>query len=253
MIQVGAIIFFQKFPHWRFFLDFIEAHDVFNHMVAPLICMAPFASVLGCTFTVINRYCALCYPLLFKEKWSKNVSCILIVIQIILPVAIFSFNFGNSSKLVYVEVFDSYMFQVLNLKDAIINNIILFCLTFLSTVITVTLNFIIFKKFKKLMANASKKERNKKYLMMFYMIGTTLCLIALCLFIITKFRNGAIFTTFLLYWIIPTLTLVQPITTLIMSKYIRESFLRFYFNNFIFKNYLKNRNNVTSINTTKKH
>uniref|UniRef100_A0A0N4ZAN5 Serpentine receptor class gamma n=1 Tax=Parastrongyloides trichosuri TaxID=131310 RepID=A0A0N4ZAN5_PARTI len=259
--QVCTVIFFQKFLHWMFLFEFLTKTESLRYIYAPLIYMAMLASVLGCTFTVINRYCALCYAVDFREKWTNNVSFCLIAFQIIFPIAAFSFNFFNRSTIIYVETFNFYLFTIPSYTVSMVNNIIFATLIFLCTLTTILMNIIIFKKFSKIMENVSEKEKHKKHLMMIYMIITTICMITLFveqfarfLFIQLKMYDAVYFTAFPLFWILPILTLAQPVTTLIMSKYMRQYFILFYFHNIIPKRVLpdeKEMNNTKSISDKK--
>uniref|UniRef100_A0A0N5BZ11 Serpentine receptor class gamma n=1 Tax=Strongyloides papillosus TaxID=174720 RepID=A0A0N5BZ11_STREA len=210
----------------------------------PLLNSTIAASVIGCTYTVVNRYFAICKPLIFKEKWTNKNSLLLCFFQFFVPLMLFYHNFSFNAKNIYVQSNDFYAFSIPSNNVRLVNNCILFVIVSISIYITIYQNLIIFKRFSDIVNNLSSKERKKKHLMIFYMVATTLCLVILffeqiarLIFGIVKYEHGTYFTSFLLYWILPTLAIMQPISTLIMSKQIRLYFLSFYFKPFLPKKF----------------
>ncbi|CEF60963.1 7TM GPCR, serpentine receptor class g (Srg) family and GPCR, rhodopsin-like, 7TM domain-containing protein [Strongyloides ratti] len=206
--------------------------------------MSILGSVLGCLITVINRYCALCHIVFFKQMWTKSLCFKLIFLQILLPILLFSFNLFYDVNVIYVSYFNFYTFTIMNNIASVMNNVILSTITFIATVITIVLNIIILRKYSEIMINTNAKERSKRFLMLIYMGVTTLCLLALSIeqfvrlyFGIVDDKIGIYYLTFVLYWIIPIFTIVQPVITLIMSKQLRKYFLCFYFNPFLPQKY----------------
>uniref|UniRef100_A0A0N4ZXL8 Serpentine receptor class gamma n=1 Tax=Parastrongyloides trichosuri TaxID=131310 RepID=A0A0N4ZXL8_PARTI len=199
------------------------------------------ASVIGCTISVVNRYCAMVYGVKFRKIWTHNVSYIFIACQIIFPLAVFSFNFNYESEIEYSPRFNVNVYSLSTPTLSMINNLIFAILVLICTIMTSVMNLIIYKKVGALVkSNVSKIEKNKKYLVFIYMVTTTVCLMFLFIeqfarfiFIILGLSDPVHFLTLSLFWISPMLSLVQPITTLAMSTYIRQYFLTFYFSRWI--------------------
>uniref|UniRef100_A0A0N4ZXL6 Serpentine receptor class gamma n=1 Tax=Parastrongyloides trichosuri TaxID=131310 RepID=A0A0N4ZXL6_PARTI len=235
LMQVAAVILMQKFLHWNLWLEVLLTNNFILLIRIPALYMTLLASVMGTTYTVVNRYCVLVYGSRFRQKWTNNVSYVLITLQLLFPLTVFSFSCINPSTVKYMESFELYFFVSPTPTEAAIVNIVFAVLIFIAIIITVSMNIIIFNKFNRLMENATKKEQKKKYLIMIYMVITTSCLICLffehfarIFFLIFDLGDAVNFMTYPLFWIIPISTLVQPITTMIMSKYLRQYFINFY-------------------------
>uniref|UniRef100_A0A0N4ZXL4 Serpentine receptor class gamma n=1 Tax=Parastrongyloides trichosuri TaxID=131310 RepID=A0A0N4ZXL4_PARTI len=257
VIQAIAVLVYQKFLHWRFFISFYLSSTWIKKTYAPILYMSIMGSVLGCTFTVVNRYCALCHIVYFREKWTKKLCFKLITLQFFLPIFCYSFNLLFVTDVIYVEYFDFYTFTITNNMASMTNNVILSTSTFIASVITVVLNIIIIQKYNKIMINTSSREKSKRFLMLLYMVVTSLCLVALfieqfvrLMFGIYNDKNGIYFLTFVLYWIIPTFTLVQPVITLIMSKHLRYYFYNFYFHRVLPRRFAEDKSIVKKTTVT---
>ncbi|CEF60961.1 7TM GPCR, serpentine receptor class g (Srg) family-containing protein [Strongyloides ratti] len=224
--------------------------------------MSIFGSVIGGCYTVLNRYCALVYPIFFRQKWSKNISYALIILQIILPITCFLQNTFVPTKIIYVPEFQIYTFTIVSDHVSQLNNFILAFGTGTVCLITFSCNIIICYKYTKLFHGLNKNERSKKTSIFFYSIATTLCLFLLFLeqviryiFGINKNKNGIYMLTYVLYWILPIFTCLQPIIILVISKDIRKKFLKEYFCCIIPEKYFESNNNVIPMVPTinKKH
>uniref|UniRef100_A0A0N5BYN9 Serpentine receptor class gamma n=1 Tax=Strongyloides papillosus TaxID=174720 RepID=A0A0N5BYN9_STREA len=237
IIQCLAIIIFQKFLHWKILVQFFLTSTWIKRAYGPIGYISIIGLILGHLIAVVNRYCALYHCITFKTFWTKKTCLILIFLQYCIPIVILSHNVFYEAKVVYVPFFDIFIFSLTDKWINIVNNVIFVGISVISAIITATLNIVIFRKYNQVVAKGSGKERSKRFLMLSYMAVTTICLIIFAIeqlvrlyFSISKKNDGLIIISFTLFWIIPSLTIMQPIMTLIMSKNLRDYFLSFYFN-----------------------
>uniref|UniRef100_A0A0K0E2S5 Serpentine receptor class gamma n=1 Tax=Strongyloides stercoralis TaxID=6248 RepID=A0A0K0E2S5_STRER len=254
ILQAFSVIIFQKFLHWNILVSYFNENKWIKFLYAPILYMSIFGSVIGGCYTVINRYCALVYPIFFRQKWSKNISYALIMLQFILPISCFLQNIFVETIVIHIPEYNTYIFKITSDYVSQLNNLILAIGTGIVCLITLSCNIIIFHRYTKLFHGLNKNERSKKTSIFFYSIGTTLCLFLLFLeqliryiFIIKNNKSGIFFLTYVLYWIIPSFTCFQPIIILIISKDIRKKFLKAYFFYILPKRYYENNNNVIPI------
>uniref|UniRef100_A0A0N5CIS0 Serpentine receptor class gamma n=1 Tax=Strongyloides papillosus TaxID=174720 RepID=A0A0N5CIS0_STREA len=243
IIQPLAIIVFQKSIHWKISIQFFLTSTWIKRVYSPICFISIVGLILGHLISVVNRYYALYHSITFKTFWTKKTCLRIIFLQYFIPIFIFSYSFFYEAKLVYVPSFDIYVFSLTGKEINIANNVIFVGIPVISAIITATLNIIIFRKYNQVIAKGSGKERSKRFLMLSYMVVTTICLIIfateqlLRLYFSSINKNdGLVLISFTLYWIIPSLTILQPIMTLIMSKNLRDYFLSFYFKRFLGRN-----------------
>uniref|UniRef100_A0A0K0FNU9 G_PROTEIN_RECEP_F1_2 domain-containing protein n=1 Tax=Strongyloides venezuelensis TaxID=75913 RepID=A0A0K0FNU9_STRVS len=251
ILQALAVIIFQKFLHWDILISYYLSSKWLPIIYGPVLYTSILGSVLGSLITVVNRYCALYHVLFFKTFWTKTICLKIIFLQFTIPILLFSFNFYYSSRIIYVQSYKFYVFSVINDLASMMNNVILSIITFICSVISIVLNIVILRKYTEIMKKTPVNERSKRLLMLLYMVVTTLCLLALSIeqfvrlyFGIVNDKEGIYILTFLLYWIIPIFTIIQPVVTLIMSKNLRNYFLSFYFDIFLPKR-LRKSNSMT--------
>uniref|UniRef100_A0A0K0FCH9 Serpentine receptor class gamma n=1 Tax=Strongyloides venezuelensis TaxID=75913 RepID=A0A0K0FCH9_STRVS len=257
-LQVFDIIVFQKFLHWKVLIPFFLSDPWFITLYLPIAYVSISGSVIGLLITVVNRYCALCHISFFKKFWTKSMSIKLIFLQFLLPILAFSYSYPHRAIVVYVPSFNFYVLSLKNNLVALMNNALLMSISMIAAIITTILNIIILRSYKKLVVKKLGKDSSKFFSMLFYMIVTTLCLFALAFeqlirlwFVIVGYKEGVYFLTYALFWILPILTMVQPIITLIMSKSLREYFLLFYFKKCLPRKKHVDQTKITRINETK--
>uniref|UniRef100_A0A0N5BDA8 G_PROTEIN_RECEP_F1_2 domain-containing protein n=1 Tax=Strongyloides papillosus TaxID=174720 RepID=A0A0N5BDA8_STREA len=254
IMQALSVIFFQKFLHWRFWLPYIIENKWISFLYAPVLYISIFGSVIGGCYTVINRYCALVYPISFRQKWSTKVSYFLITLQFILPIICFLQNTFVEAKVIYVEKLDIYTFTIVSEKISQHNNLILSIGTGIVSFITLSCNVIILHRYTKLMQGLNKNEQSKRTSIFFYSLITTLCLFFLFVEQLVRYffglknnKFGIYILTYVLYWIIPIFTCLQPILILVISKKIRKEFLKVYFSCILPEKCYNDNNNVILI------
>uniref|UniRef100_A0A0N5BDT1 Serpentine receptor class gamma n=1 Tax=Strongyloides papillosus TaxID=174720 RepID=A0A0N5BDT1_STREA len=257
-LQVFDVIVFQKFLHWDILIPFYLSDPWFITLYLPVAYVSISGSVLGLLINVVNRYCALSHISFFKNFWTKSTSLKLIFLQFLLPILAFSYSYPHKAYVVYVPSFNFYVLSLKNNLVALMNNALLMGISMVAAIITTILNIIILRNYKKLVVKKSRKESSKLFSMLFYMIITTLCLFALAFeqlirlcFVIVGYKEGVYHLTYALFWILPILTMVQPIITLIMSKSLREYFLLFYFKRFLPRKRQIDQTGMARINDTK--
>uniref|UniRef100_A0A0N5A6C8 G_PROTEIN_RECEP_F1_2 domain-containing protein n=1 Tax=Parastrongyloides trichosuri TaxID=131310 RepID=A0A0N5A6C8_PARTI len=160
LLQASVIIFYQKFNHWGFFLLFIKNNNFILNFF-PLDYIGMLGSVLGNTFIFINRYCALSHPTFYKNKWTINVSFLMIFFQYLLPSAIFSYNFTIKSDHLYSERFMAIMFFIPNELFNLISNCILAFISAIAVLFSITINSITLKRYNKIIMKSPHKEKAK--------------------------------------------------------------------------------------------
>uniref|UniRef100_A0A0N4ZAN4 Serpentine receptor class gamma n=1 Tax=Parastrongyloides trichosuri TaxID=131310 RepID=A0A0N4ZAN4_PARTI len=244
ILQAFAVLIFQKFLHWNIWIEFFK-NNLFTHILyAPVLYMSILGSIIGGCIIVINRYCALVHPIFFKQRWNIKVSLTLVGIQVILPIFSFSHNFFYNSKVNYYEILHIHTFDIADKAISQLNNVILSFFSGIVCFITLSLNIILLHRYGKLIEGLNKNEKSKKTYMFFYSLATTLCLFLLfaeqvirLIFGLTHNDTGIYILTYVLYWIIPTFTCLQPILILTMSKEIRRQFILTYFSFLLPKSY----------------
>uniref|UniRef100_A0A0K0FCI1 Serpentine receptor class gamma n=1 Tax=Strongyloides venezuelensis TaxID=75913 RepID=A0A0K0FCI1_STRVS len=246
----------------RLYFGIVNDKEGIYFLTFVLYWIIPIFTILQPVVTLImsknlrNYFLSFYFGIFLPKSFQMSTS-----ITYFLPTAIFSYNLFYEAEVAYVTSFDFYTFIITDEWVNLMNSSILLVTSVISAVITFTLNIVTLRKYSKVINKKKGNERSKLFLMFLYMAITTMCLILFAIerliglyFRIVKNNEGDYFLTFTLYWILPILTLTQPVTTLIMSKSLRKFFLSFYFKRFLPRNHQisSNFNLKTGVGVTKK-
>uniref|UniRef100_A0A0N5A4N1 Serpentine receptor class gamma n=1 Tax=Parastrongyloides trichosuri TaxID=131310 RepID=A0A0N5A4N1_PARTI len=240
MFQIFQILVFTKCFRWGLFLNLLVTNKII-HKLYTLSYPTILGSLFGNTIILINKYCALANPIFYNTKWRGKICYIIVLIQYVSPFLIYIFDIINNPTLGYSPRKKLIIFFFRDKSSEFINNCILASFAGLAGILSIILNIITIKKYNKAIRNSSSKEKSKEITLIINMLITSISVIALSIqqttrltFTLLGFKDGLYMLPSYLYWILNVNVAIKPFVVLVLSKSIRQGFLRFYFGRIYF-------------------
>uniref|UniRef100_A0A0K0E4U2 G-protein coupled receptors family 1 profile domain-containing protein n=1 Tax=Strongyloides stercoralis TaxID=6248 RepID=A0A0K0E4U2_STRER len=223
---------------WGLYHEFFESYLWVGNL-SPIIYYSTVANCeIGTVIITFNRYMQMHYPLKYKIFWTKRVTIIMVLLQIITPYLSYIYLVNYKVTLLYSEEKHYYYHSMID-KTASWNNSFIMCIWSGSTfLLAFFMNIFNIKKYIQIVLknkNNSKSLSSKIYLYSMYclLISISLLLVFLnsCIklyAVINNLKSLKEQASNNYEWIILLMTCCHPFLILILSKELRRKFLTFY-------------------------
>uniref|UniRef100_A0A0K0FAL8 Serpentine receptor class gamma n=1 Tax=Strongyloides venezuelensis TaxID=75913 RepID=A0A0K0FAL8_STRVS len=231
--------FIVSFPSFELFLDFYKTSNIPKYCVPIFGYTVTFAAALGIFCITLNRAIAISFPIFYRFKWSRYTLLITFLIQFLLPILVFHYEFGVEAKLKYDNITGNYAFGMKDAEVSKKNNTIapIFSTFILSSQISLSL-LSLYKLLIEKVKTKSTLEYKVLYYSVIYSAVATIGISIICLRFWIKFAgvnssnvNLQNYGQLLGTYSSTVATTCQPYLMLIINVNVRKRYLNFYLKN----------------------
>ncbi|CEF61112.1 7TM GPCR, serpentine receptor class v (Srv) family-containing protein [Strongyloides ratti] len=239
VIEIFKTKIFFSFPSYGWFISILSS-TVASYTLPILSYVCTHASALDSVCLALHTSIAITFPIFYKIKWSKWTIKVNLILQLFLPICVFSYEFGKKAKLKYYNGTNEYAYSMEDPYISRLNNTIA---PIFSTLILFSNIFLNLYNFYKIIFSNKKnngKVKNNHWIdLLIYSsistIGISTITTRYWIKFIGVYKNSSSIKNFgqsLGVWTSTIESCSKPYLLMLSNKKLRDKFLRF----LIFKN-----------------
>uniref|UniRef100_A0A0N4ZAK2 7TM_GPCR_Srx domain-containing protein n=1 Tax=Parastrongyloides trichosuri TaxID=131310 RepID=A0A0N4ZAK2_PARTI len=256
VVEICKTKIFFSFPTYEWWLGFLKS-NLASYMLPCLSYVCTHASAMDSVCLALHTLIAIRFPVFYKIKWMNWTTLINIFMQILLPITVFSYEFGKRAKLKYDLEKDDYSYSMEDPYISKLNNTI--APIFSTTILLLNILFNCFNFYVLVLCknskNISKIDKSQSIRLVLYSSISTIGISTIALRYWIKFigiysDSSSIknFGQSLGTWTSTIECCSKPFLLIIADKNIRKGFVYFYLR----RNIISNVGNTQNITTTRK-